>query len=215
MNPCSGTSIQARGRDEVLVMSELARRVGVEDRWVYDDPWAEAERTLANAFIDGGFEDLMSGSPLRLRMRPMDEYQTPSGRLEFYSSAAEEGVSPLPRQDALTLGSDEYILVSSSLPKYTHTQFKDVYGEIPTQVWINPADAERHGVQEGTEVTLFNGLGRLRLTAVVTDRVPRGVLWAPREMIDGEGNAQNSLTPGVPQIIGGGPVFNSTRVKIL
>jgi anaerobic selenocysteine-containing dehydrogenase len=157
----------------------------------------------------------MSGSPLRLRMRPMDKYQTPSGRVEFYSSATEEGVSPLPRQVELILGSDEFMLMSSSLPKYTHTQFRDVYGEIPAQVWINPADAERHGVQEGAEVTLFNDLGRIRLTAVVTDRVPRGVLWAPRELIDGEGNAQNSLTPGVAQVIGGGPVFNSTRVKIL
>jgi len=204
-----------KSRDEVWVMRELARRVGVEDGWVYDDPWAEAGRALVNAFIDGGFEDLMSGSQLRLRMRPMDEYQTPSGRVEFYSSAAEEGVSPLPRQFELILGSDEFMLMSSSLPKYTHTQFRDVYGEIPAQVWINPADAERHGVQEGAEVTLFNDLGSIRLTAVVTDRVPRGVLWAPRELIDGEGNAQNSLTPGVAQVIGGGPVFNSTRVKIL
>jgi len=206
---------EGKSRDEVWVMRELARRVGVEERWVYDDPWAEAGRTLENAFIDGGFEDLMSGSSLRLRMRPADEYQTPSGRVEFYSSAAEEGVSPLPRQVELILGSDEYILVSSSLPKYTHTQFRDVYGDIPAQVWINPVDAERHGVQEGAEVTLFNDLGRLKLTAVVTDRVPRGVLWAPRELIDGEGNAQNSLTPGEPQMIGGGPVYNSTRVKIL
>ncbi len=202
-------------RDEVWVMRELARRVGVEEDWVYDDPWAEAGRVLEDAFLDGGYKDLMNGSTLRLRMRPADEYQTPSGRIEFYSSTAGDGASPLPRQVELSLGLNEFILMSSSLPKYTHTQFRDVYGEIPAQVWINPADAKRIGVQEGAEVTLFNDLGRLRLTAVVTDRVPRGVLWAPREMIDGEGNAQNSLTHGVPQMIGGGPVFNSTKVKIL
>ena len=211
---CKAVEPWGESRDEVWVMSELAHRIGVEDRWVHDDPWDAAGHALANAFIDGGFEDLMSGSPLRLRMRPIDEYQTPSSRIEFYSSAAEEGVSPLPRQVELTLGSDEFILMSSSLPNYTHTQFRDVYGEIPAQVWINLADAERIGVQEGVEVTLFNGLGRLRLTAVATDRVPRGVLWAPREMIDGAGEPQNSLTPGEAQVIGGGPVFNSTRVRI-
>lgn len=203
-----------KSRDEVWVMRELARRVGVEDGWVHDDPWAVAGRALADAFIDGGFDDLMRGSTLRLRMRPLDEYQTPSSRVEFYSSAAEEGVSPLPRQVELTLGLNEFILMSSSLPKYTHTQFRDVYGEIPAQVWINLADAERIGVEEGAEVTLFNSFGRLRLTAVATDRVPRGVLWAPREMIDGYGGPQNSLTPGEAQVIGGGPVFNSTRVRI-
>ena len=211
---CKAVEPWGESRDEVWVMSELAHRIGVEDRWVHDDPWDAAGHALANAFIDGGFEDLMSGSPLRLRMRPIDEYQTPSSRIEFYSSAAEEGVSPLPRQVELTLGSDEFILMSSSLPNYTHTQFRDVYGEIPAQVWINLADAERIGVQEGVEVTLFNGLGRLRLTVVATDRVPRGVLWAPREMIDGAGEPQNSLTPGEAQVIGGGPVFNSTRVRI-
>jgi len=202
-------------RDEVWVMRELARRVGVTDEWVYVDPWDEAGRVLGDAFMDGCYRDLLDGFTVRLRMRPADEYQTPSGRIEFFSTAAGEGVSPLPAQMDLGRAQDEYVLISSSLPRYTHTQFRDVYGEIPLQVWVNPVDAERHGVQEGSEVTLFNESGRLTLTAVVTDRVPRGVLWAPREMVDGDGNPQNALTPGNPQTLGGGPAFNSTRVKML
>jgi anaerobic selenocysteine-containing dehydrogenase len=212
---CKAVEPLGKSRDEVWVMRELARRVGVGEGWVYDDPWAEAGRVLENAFIDGGYRDLMDGSTLRLRIRPAEEYQTPSGRLEFYSSVAGEGVSPLPSQGELGRVSDEFVLISSSLPKYTHTQFRDVYGEIPLHFWISPWDAERHGVQEGAEVTLFNEHGSLRVTAVVTDRVPRGVLWAPRELADGDGSPQNSLTPGAAQAIGGGPVFNSTKVRIL
>jgi len=211
---CRAVKPWGRSRGEVWVMKELARRLGVTEQWVYGDPWAEVGRALKDAFVEGGYRDLMNGSTVRLRMRPLDEYQTPSGRLEFFSTAA-EGVSPLPSQMDLTRAPDEYILISSSLPRYTHTQFRDVYGEIPLQVWVNPVDAEKNGVEEGSEVTLFNEGGRLRLTAVVTDRVPRGVLWAPRELVDGDGNPQNSLISGEAQTLGGGPAFNSTRVRIL
>jgi anaerobic selenocysteine-containing dehydrogenase len=212
---CRAVEPWGRSRDEVWVMRELAHRLGVEDEWVYDDPWAEAGRTLEEAFMDGGYRDLIDGSSVRLRMRPADEYQTPSGRIEFFSTAAGEGVSPLPAQMGLGRAPDMYVLISSSLPKYTHTQFRDVYGAPPLQVWVNPLDAERHGVEEGSEVTLLNERGRLTLTAVVTDRVPRGVLWAPRELVDDDGNPQNALTPGKAQALGGGPAFNSTRVRIL
>ncbi len=212
---CRAVEPWGRSRGEVWVMRELARRLGVTEEWVYGDPWVEAGRVLEEAFMDGGYRDLMDGSSVRLRMRPADEYQTPSGRIEFFSTAVGEGVSQLPAQMDLCRAPDEYVLISSSLPRYTHTQFRDVYGEIPLQVWVNPLDAERHGVEEGSEVTLFNEGGRLRLTAVVTDSVPRGVLWTPRELVDGDGNPQNALTPGEPQALGGGPGFNSTRVRIL
>lgn len=212
---CRAVEPWGRSRSEIWVMRELARRLDVGEEWVYDDPWAEAGRVLEDAFTGGGYRDLLDGSTVRLRMRPLDEYQTPSGRIEFFSTAAWDGVSPLPAQMALSRVSDEYVLISSSLPKYTHTQFRDVYGEIPLRVWVNPVDAERHGIDDGSEVTLFNENGRLSLTAVVTDNVPRGILWAPRQLVDGEGNLQNSLTRGVPQPIGGGPGFNSTKVRIL
>lgn len=212
---CKAVEPWGMSRGEVWVMRKLASRVGVKESWVYDDPWAEASRVLEEAFTGGGYRDLMNGSTVRLRMRPLDEYQTPSGRIEFFSTAAGAGVSPLPAQMDTSRAPDEYVLISSSLPKYTHTQFRDVYGEIPLRVWVNPVDAERHGVDDGSEVTLFNENGRLRLTAFVTENVPRGVLWAPRQLVDGEGNLQNSLTPGVPQLIGGGPGFNSTKVRIL
>ncbi len=212
---CRAVEPWGRSRDEVWVMRELAHRMGVEDEWVYDDPWAEVGRTLEEAFMDGGYRDLMNGSSVRLRIRPADEYQTPSGRIEFFSTAAGEGVSPLPAQMCLGRAPNMYVLISSSLPKYTHTQFRDVYGAPPLQVWVNPLDAERHGVEEGSEVTLLNERGRLTLTAVVTDQVPRGVLWAPRELVDDDGNPQNALTLGKAQALGGGPAFNSTRVRIL
>jgi hypothetical protein len=37
----------------------------------------------------------------------------------------------------------------------------------------------------------------------------------PREVKDINGVIQNSLTPGTPQKLGGGPVFNSVKVQII
>jgi anaerobic selenocysteine-containing dehydrogenase len=202
-------------RDEGVVMRELARRVGVEEPWVYADPWDEAENVLKDAFADGGFRDYMEGAQLRLRLRPRDQYQTPTGRIEFASSSAPEGVTALPRQIELYEVPSELILMSSSVPKCTHTQFRDVYGENPTEAWISSLDAERNGVRDGDAGTLVNDLGSLSVTFKVTDRVHPGVLWMSRELVDREGQPQNGLTPGTPQKIGGGPVFNSTRVRIL
>ncbi|MBN2336020.1 molybdopterin-dependent oxidoreductase [Candidatus Bathyarchaeota archaeon] len=206
---------EGESRAEQWVMKELARRVGVEEPWVYVDPWTEAAEALRDAFVDGDFDDFMRGTALRLRRKPLDAYQTPTGRIEFYSTTAGDGVSPLPEQIEFSVDAAEFIMLSSSVPKYLHTQFRDVYGEIPPQVWVNPTDAEVNNLGDGDPFTLVNEHGRLNVEAVVTDRVPRGVLWSPRELVDAEGNAQNSLTPGVPQRIGGGPLFNSTRVRIL
>jgi len=206
---------EGESRDEVRVMRELARLVGVAEPWVYEDPWAAVKEALKDAFADGSVDEFMGGAQLRLRSRPRDEYQTPTGRIEFAATTVPEGVTPLPKHLEMSLGLDEFTLLSSSVPKYLHTQFRDVYGEIPCEVWVNPLDAERHSVGDGDEGTLFNELSRLNVTFRVTNRVQRGVMWSARELADGEGNPQNGLTPGTPQRIGGGPMFNSVRVRIL
>ena len=81
-------------------------------------------------------------------------------------------------------------------------------------VWINPGDAERLRVADGDSVSLSNERGAIRVEAVVTDSVARGVLWSPRLLKGLDGELQNLLMPGDVQALGGGPVFNSTIVKV-
>jgi anaerobic selenocysteine-containing dehydrogenase len=195
-------------------MKKLAEKFGVKDERVYVDPWEELRKAFTISFKNGTFQDLVNGDTLVLRYKPLKKYQTPSGKIEFYSSIALPENNPLPVQIPLSDNSDEFVLLNSSLPKWTHTQFRDVYGLIPSVAWINPSDANRLDIKTGEEVTLYNDLAELKITSVVTSKIRKGVLWTPRELKDSFNNIQNSLTPGIPQKLGGGPIFNSVRVRI-
>ncbi|UNQ73835.1 molybdopterin-dependent oxidoreductase [Infirmifilum sp. NZ] len=197
-------------RDEVWLTCALAERLGLPE--VCADP-IQALRSALEGALEGSFEDLLSGRVLRLRYRPLDEYQTPSGRIELYSTAAaQRGLSPLPVQ--AEAGGEGFVLLNTALPLYTHTQFRDVYGEIPPVVHVNPEDARSLGLAEGEVVEVFNENGVVELRVHVTSDVPRGVLWSPRELVGLNGNPQNVLVSAETQPIGGGPVFNSTTVII-
>ena len=81
-------------------------------------------------------------------------------------------------------------------------------------VLINPSDADAMDLKDNDKITIFNELGEITVRATISDKVQVGVIWAPRQFRDFDGNPQNSLTSGHPQKLGGGPVFNSTAVRI-
>ncbi|MGD8252373.1 MAG: molybdopterin-dependent oxidoreductase, partial [Desulfobacterales bacterium] len=171
-------------RSEVELVVDLGKRLGLDLDWLYEDPWQVMESAMAGAFQDGDFKDLMAGRRLRLKSRPKDSYDTPSGKIEFIPSRLPEGVTPLPIQAALTESSGIFQLISSALPHFTHTQFQEVYGAIPSRVLMHPEDADRQAVMDGEWVTISNALGESTVQVTVSDSVPKGVLWSPRQSQD-------------------------------
>lgn len=203
------------GRHEIDVMRGLSERLGLRQEWLFEHPWQAVEDAFRGALEDGSFEDLRSGARLRLRRKPRDAYPTPSGKIEFASSrAVENGWAPLPVQRALRAQNGQFTWLTSATPRYEHTQFQEVYGPIPALVQIHPQDAARLGIADGATVSLSNDLGMMQVEAFVTDAVPPGVLWSPRQSVGQQGVAQNALMSSLPQEIGGGPRFNSTQVRI-
>lgn len=200
-------------RDEHSLMLELAKRLNEKEAWVHIDPWADLEKNLKDAFINGDFNVLFEGKSLRVSYKPMDEYQTKTGKIEFTSTSTPPGISSLPEQIELKRIEDEFIMLNSSLPLYTHTQFREVYGNIPCNVWVNKFDAEKLGLIDGRKYKMYNKLGEVIVSVKVSKKILPGVVWCPRELVDENGSPQNSLTPGIPQNIGGGPIFNSVIVK--
>ncbi len=196
-------------RDEVWLTCRLAEKLGIKD--VCTDP-IEALREALDGALEGSFEDLLEGKVLRLKYRPIEEYQTPSGKIEFYSTvAAKRGINPLPVHREPDKG---FTLLTTAHPLYTNTQFRDVYGEIPPVVYVNPEDAESMGLAEGDAVEVYNENGSVELRVHVTGDVPRGVLWSPKELVGLNGAPQNVLMSTETQAIGGSPVFNSTIVSL-
>jgi len=203
-------------KDEVSLMHELARQMSIEDTWLCEDAWEALQKSLTDAFENGSVHDLLDGKVMKLKSRMVNEYQTPSGKMEFYSSRAIElGLNPLPEQLRVEQSEEGwYTLLNSSLPNYTHSQFTDVYGPIPQIVWINSEDSENIQMEDGEVLEVFNDLGKVTLRATVTDKVSPGVLWVPRPVTGMDGNPMNSLASSKPQTIGRGPTFNTTRVKV-
>jgi anaerobic selenocysteine-containing dehydrogenase len=200
---CRGES-----RSELQVVRHISERLQLQEAWLYEKKWDAIEKAFQHACEKGDIQDLRKGKMITLKMRPKNEYQTPSGKIEFYT----EGGTPLPRQ--YLLPGNGFILLTSAVKKFTHTQFQDVYGLIPSLVFINFKDAAHSTINDMDIVELYNELGSIKLKAVISGSVPPGVLWAPRQGNDIEGIPQNSIVPDTTQEIGGGPIFNTTVVNI-
>ncbi len=207
-------------RNEVWVMQELARRLGLTQEWLYEDSWEVVKQALQGALEDGvstnrcrdfAWKGLLTGERVRLQSKPKENYPTPSGKIEFDSTLAREmGFPALPAQAPLPQRQqDEFIFLNSASAKYTSSQFREVYGAIPPVIVVNPHDAQRLGISEGTAVEVSTHLAVARAKASISDAVPEGIVWSPRQWA-----GQNALLSSQPQEIGHGPRFNSTRIKI-
>jgi len=201
-------------KSELWIMGQLAKRLNLKKEWLHEDPWKAVEKALENAFEEGSISDLRKKKTLKLKMKPKNEYQTPTGKIEFYATKAEKlGLTPLPKQYP-SPKKEGLILLNTAIRKHTHTQFQDVYGPLPSIVLINPEEAKAHNVNDGDVIELYNESGSIRLKAVISTSVPKGVLWSPRECRDIDGKPQNTIIPNTTQKIGGGSIFNTTIVKI-
>lgn len=199
-------------KSELWVCAQIAERLQLTDAWLYEDPWEAIEKAFQNALEKGSISDLKEGKIVTLKMKPEAEYQTPSGKIEFFAEAAGPEITPLPRQ--YPLPENGFVFLNSAVKKYTHTQFQDVHGLIPPLVFINIDDARKYTIHDSDTVELYNELGSIKLKAVISVSVPQGVLWAPRQGNDVESAPQNKIMPDTTQKIGGGPTFNTTLVKL-
>ena len=199
---------------EIRVMRQLAKRLGLTADCLCEDPWAALDKTFAHTYRKGGVKHLLAGEVLEVKLRPNDAYQTPTGKIEFAATVSQSGATPLPIQHPLPCAESWLVLLNSSVANYTHSQFTDVFGPIPQVVWVHPEDAAHRSIGENEVVAVFNQLATVTLRAKVTDRVLPGTLWAPRPLTGLNGVPLNALVPGISQGIGGGPIFNSVKVKI-
>ncbi|MBI9046722.1 MAG: molybdopterin-dependent oxidoreductase [Anaerolineaceae bacterium] len=202
-------------KTEVEVMQTIAKKLGRTESWLFTNPWEAVKKALENAIEENTYTQLEEGARLPLKRKPDLQYQTQSGKIEFFSSAAEQaGFSPLPQQIFLKQESDEFIYLTSASPTYTHSQFQSIYGLIPAVVHINFEDAQNLNIQQDQEIILYNETGEIKVKTSLSNDLPCGVLWSIHHFEGLIGKPLNQIMVDEPQEIGKGPRFNSTKVKI-
>jgi len=176
------------------VLKGLADRLGIADFY----PWASQEG-LIDAVLDhpatGGatIASLRAGGG-RIALNvshiayPDRRFDTPSGKIEFYSAqAAEAGLPPLPvHQERPRQATGHYPLALTQ--GRTLTQFHAFYDhgqalpllverDAGAQLWISPDDAAARKLSEGDAIRVYNRRGAFAAKAHITDRIPPGVVW--------------------------------------
>jgi molybdopterin guanine dinucleotide-containing S/N-oxide reductase-like protein len=155
---------------------------------------------------------------------------TPSGKIEFYSEVlAAAGADPLPGfvpPVESRLGPDAGRFPLEFLPRkadnYMNTTFANLDGhrrmEAKTnhRLEIHPTDAAPRGIGDGDAVRIWNDRGTLQLTALISERVPAGVVAGRLDWnkLSPGGRNVNALTSERLTDIGEAATFYSTLVEV-
>jgi anaerobic selenocysteine-containing dehydrogenase len=180
---------EARPTQEVL--RGLAQRLGVDGFY----PWASQEALLDTmlhhpatghatiaALRAAGGRIALNVSPVAY---PDRRFDTPSGKIEFYSARAEAaGLPPLPVHEP-PAPSDYPLALCQGRSLTQFHAFYDHGAALPLLaerdpgplLWISPADAARRRLSEGGAIRVHNGRAGFAAKAHITDRVPSGVVW--------------------------------------
>jgi anaerobic selenocysteine-containing dehydrogenase len=205
----------------------------------FADPcFADSDETIAQAAVakDWDFTSVRAagwkrvGAPKGIARFADGGFDTPSGKVEFYSARAKVlGLDPLPdyiapQEDTRSTAALRYPLAMISPParNFLNSSFVNVQSLRASEgePWldIHPDDAEKRGVVAGNYVRVFNDRGSLELRARVTDRARRGVVvglsvWWRKLARDGK-NANELTSSDTLTDMGRAPTFYDCLVEI-
>jgi len=189
-----------------FILRGLAARLGLPHEfypWTTDegpldailDHPATGRATVASLRAAGGIHPLQISHVAH----PDLVFDTPSGKVEFYSErASAAGLPALPVHEPLP--GSRFPLAFRQGRTLTHFHgFYDHGRALPTlarldpepRLWISPADAAARGLTDGAPIRIYNERGEFRGRALVTERIPSGTVWM-RDGWDG----LNRLTAG-------------------
>lgn len=220
------------------IFRRLARRLGFEEKYLYDTDEDLIRAALASdhTYLEGiDWDSLNHDGWARLNLPdpwiPFAKggFPTPSGKCELYSEAlAEQGIDPLPTHESaqgagsetdstypltfMSPKSQRYFLNSSHANQERHLRAAG-----KPRLQISPKDAEHRGISQGDRVRVYNSHGSIELTAEVSDAtIPHLVTmshgWWP-SLVSG-GATANALTTGRLADLGGGSAMYDTRVEV-
>ncbi len=198
-------------KSSLEIWSELARRLGLGKYFEY------TPRDYMKILLDSGHPSVAGISLERLEREKIvkgnvphtpiipfanREFNTPSGRIEFYKEHLVEFGQELPIYHE-TLESrrpsplaQQYPLTFLTVKERTflHSQMHNIdwLREITPEpvLNINPTDADKRGIKDGNMVEVFNIRGKVKLKAKLNEAVPPSVVstvhgWWPEQFAEG------------------------------
>jgi anaerobic selenocysteine-containing dehydrogenase len=230
-NPAIAPLGEARPNSEIFRM--LAEAMGFSEPCFSDSDEAIAQAAVAE---DWDFDAVRRvgwkrvGIPTGVARFADGGFDTPSGKVEFYSArAAELGLDPLPdyiapREDTRSAAALRHPLAMISPPArhFLNSSFVNVQSlrAAEGEPWldIHPDDAAERGVIAGNYVRVFNDRGSVELRARVTDRARRGVVvglsvWWKKLARDGK-NANELTSSDTLTDMGRAPTFYDCLVQV-
>lgn len=167
---------------------ELARKLGLAQSY----PWKTTDEWIDYKLKPAGicFSDLLSSPiayvtpPLAYRKYLQKGFDTPSGKVEFYSRKLESmGLNPLPvYREPEVIPTKDYPLNGTTRRQgaYVHTQFRGLptlrKREPEPLVRIHPRDAKARGISDGSETNVLSPQGSIRIKARITTEMQPGLV---------------------------------------
>jgi anaerobic selenocysteine-containing dehydrogenase len=171
------------------------------------------------------WRDLLEG-PKRVNLPDIawedKEFETPSGKFEFYSELAlRNGKSPIAQYtfSRIEKTGDQFLLLTNHGQFSLNSQFQNL-NLIQKErkepiVFIHPSSATRKGLTNGSWVSVYNDHGEIRLKCILSHNVHPSVI-----LVQADHNFVNKLISFTPTDMGEvssgheGMAFNSTYVSI-
>lgn len=191
-------------RSDFQIAKGLASKLGVGEYFKEsEEETIELLLTTKHPSVEGITLEKLREGPIPLSRYPERVFHTPSGRLEFYSEnpklkelGEELPVYKEPLESARSTLAQKYPLsLLTTHTKYRlHSMFTNVGWmtqlEPEPLLEMNPADAEKRGIQDGDMVIAFNDRGRVKVKALVHEGIKPGVVnitqgWWPKHFAEG------------------------------
>jgi anaerobic selenocysteine-containing dehydrogenase len=218
-------------RSNVWLFSQLAQRMGFTESCFHDSVDDLIEQALAGRADEGPTrQELEAKKRIRVNSLPFADgvFATPSGKIEFYSSAlAGQGMDPMPAfhaPDESRGGAAAHTFPLEFLPRKADNYMNSTFANLPSHqamespglAMMHATDADARQIGEADWVEIYNARGKIRLRAHIDGSVPAGVVAASlnwNKLSAGENNV-NALTSERLTDLGRGATFYSTLVEV-
>jgi assimilatory nitrate reductase catalytic subunit len=212
-------------RDELWILSELARRLEAPGTWAVDPRavFDELRRASAGGIADySGIDDALldAGAPVHWPC-PVGSLGTPRLFAERFGHpdgrARIVAVSPSPGDPRLPRGGELTLITGRLLEHYqsgaqTRRVPELVRAQPAVRATLHPATAERLGIADGEDIELSNARGVVRAAALISTDVRPGDVFVPFHFA-GDGTA-NLLTSDAVDPVSAMPEFKTGAVRV-